>query len=900
MPATIGAPRDTSDALLADGSTVHVRPISPDDADRLAEFHARLSPESIYLRFFSSHSRLTPDELYRFTHVDGDSRMAIVATARDAIVGVARYDRPDPSPDEAEVAFVVADEYQGRGVGTLLLEDLAAHARAHGITRFRADTLWQNKAMQDVFRNAGFEVKSSYGDGMVDVRMDITPTDRYRQAIDARDEEAEFQSVRRLLCPSSIAVVGAGRTPGTIGHEVLRNIVEGGFQGPVYPIHPVADAVLGIPAHHSLGDVPGDVDLAVICVPAAAVSEVIGECAKKRVRDLVIVTAGFAEAGAEGRAAQSRLMATARAAGMRVVGPNCMGIINTAPGVRVNATFAPVPPDPGRVAFASQSGGLGIAVLQEARRRNIGLSSFVSVGNKADISGNDLLQYWQRDDGTDVILLYLESFGNPRRFARIARRVSGSKPIIAVKGGRSGSGRRAASSHTAALASPDTAVDALFEQTGVIRVDTLSEMFDAAQVLADQPVPAGRRVAIVGNAGGPGILAADACEANGLSVPELSAATQKALRTYLSSAAAVANPVDMVASATAQDLERTLRIVLADDGIDAAVVVCVPLLGTSAADVATAIVTASKGSTKPVVANFLGMAEAPPELRTGSTGVPTFTFPEPAVRALARACAYGEWRARDHGRPVVYRDVDPARARTLIGTVLSSSPGGRWLDPVEAAGLLSAYKVPVAPFEMASTAEEAVHAAERIGFPVALKASGPDLLHKTERGGVRLGLLSPAAVEEAFRAMKSALGPAMTAGQVQAMAEAGVETIVGVVHDESFGPLVMFGTGGVAVELFADRAFRVLPMTDVDAHELIRQVKGAPLLFGYRGSTPVDAAALETVLLRVAQLAEDVPEIAEMDLNPVICGAWGASAVDVRIRIAPVDPPPDDTVRSLR
>ena len=900
MPASLNTAVGPCDALLADGSTVHIRPITGEDGDRLLAFHSTLSAESIHLRYFSAHAHLQPDEVYRFTHVDGRDRMALIATVRDEIIGVARYDRSDSRPEEAEVAFVVADAYQGRGVATLLLELLAAHARTQGITCFQAETLWQNTAMQNVFRNAGFDVQTSYDHGVVDVRMQIRPTESFLRAVDTRDESAEINSIRPVLCPASVAVVGAGRTPGTIGHEILRNIVEGGFKGAVYPIHPAAKEIAGQRAYASLQDVPDFVELAVIAVPADAVPGVVDDCAAKGVKSLVLITAGFAEAGDGGRQAQRDIVDRARRAGMRVVGPNCMGIINISPTVSLNATFAPVPPDPGRVAFASQSGGLGIAVLEEARRRNIGLSSFVSMGNKADISGNDLLLYWHRDPETDVVLLYLESFGNPRRFSRIARRVSADKPIIAVKAGRSRSGRRAASSHTAALASPDTAVDALFEQTGVIRVDTLEEMFDTAQVLSDQPLPAGRRVAIVGNAGGPCILAADACEANGLKVPELGPETQAALRAFLPAAAAVSNPVDMVASASAADFERALGIVLHDDSIDAVVTVFVPPLVTAPDDVADAMAAACGRSPKPVVANFLGMAEAPEQLRTAGVKVPSFCFPEPAVRALARACEYGEWRTRDAGRPVEFTDIEATAAREAVLSVLAGSPDGRWLDPKESARVAEAYGIGTARFEMAASAVEAVAAAERIGWPVALKACGRDLVHKTDSGGVRLGLTDPGSVLEAFSEMQAGLADRMEAVMVQAMAPTGVETIVGVVNDESFGPLVMFGTGGTAVELFADRAFRVLPMTDVDAGELVRGLKGSPLFFGYRGSEPVDTVALEGLLLRVARLAEDIPEIVEMDMNPVICGPWGVQAVDVKIKVSPVPARPDDTVRRLR
>jgi acetyl coenzyme A synthetase (ADP forming)-like protein len=899
MPSALDSRPGACDALLADGSIVHVRPIEPGDEEHLAAFHAGLSKESIYLRFFSSHSQLSPDELRRFTHVDGRNRMALVATVRQAIVGVARYDRLEPS-SVAEVAFVVTDAYQGRGVATLLLELLAAHARGAGIEEFRAQTLWENRGMQSVFRNAGFGVEWSHDRGVVDFRLTIRPTEAYRRALAERDEESEVRSIRHLLCPSSVAVVGAGRRPGTIGHEILRNIIDGGYSGSVFPIHPSATEILGRPAYKSLAEVPADVDVAVVAVPAGSTMAVVEDCAVKSVKGIVLITAGFAEGGDDGRMAQDEILATARAFGMRVVGPNCMGIINTSPAVSLNATFAPVQPEPGRVAFASQSGGLGIAVLQEAGRRGIGVSSFVSMGNKADVSGNDLLQYWHRDPESDVILLYLESFGNPRRFARIARRVSADKPIVAVKAGRSSSGRRAASSHTAALASSDVAVSALFDQAGVIRVDTLEEMFDLAQVLGGQPIPRGRRVAIVGNAGGPGILAADACEADGLLVPELPASTQARLREFLPAAAAVSNPVDMVASASAEDYERALSVVMADDAVDAVVVVFVPPLVTRTEDVADAVARTARQSTKPMVVNLLGVAGIPEQFNGEDSRIPCFAFPEPAVRALARACDYGDWRRRDPGRTVELDEVHTEEAQETVRNLLGTAPLGRWLDPAEASALLGTYGINTIRTVQAQEEQQAADAAERIGFPVALKAVGRDLIHKTELGGVRLGLSSSDEVRATFAEMKTALGDRLEAVAVQAMAPDGVEMIVGALSDPQFGPMVMFGTGGTMVELFADRELRMAPITDSDARRLISSVRGARLLYGYRGSKPADVEAIEDLLVRVGRLVDEIPEVAEIDLNPVICTADGVALVDTKVRVAPGIPRADDTVRRLR
>jgi acetyl coenzyme A synthetase (ADP forming)-like protein len=887
------------DAVLADGGTVHVRPITPEDGTDLVAFHAGLSKETVYLRFFGVHPKLSPDEVERFTHVDHDKRMALVATLRGQIIGVARYDRREEGSQEAEVAFVVADEHQGRGIGTLLLEHLAAFARTRGIKRFWADTLPQNQPMQEVFRRAGFVEKAHFDQGVVNVWLEIEPTAATLDAIESRWRNAAARSIQRLLCPRSVAVIGASRTPGTIGHELLRNLLSSGFAGPVYPVHPSARSIASVRAYPSVQAIPDEVDLAVVVVASGQVLDVIDDCAAKGVKGVVVISAGFAEVGLDGGNAQRELVAKARGAGMRVVGPNCMGLINTAPGVSLNATFAPVPPEPGRVAFSSQSGGLGIAVLEEARRRGVGLSSFVSVGNKADVSGNDLLQYWQQDDGTDVILLYLESFGNPRRFARVAREVSRTKPIVAVKAGRTASGSRAASSHTAALASPDTAVDALFAQTGVIRVDTLEELFDSAQMLSTQPVPAGRRIAILGNAGGPGILAADACEAAGLEVPELSSQTQDRLRAFLHGAASVRNPVDMVASASPANYEQAIRAVLDDDGIDAVISIFIPPLVTDPDEVARAVSAAAEGAVKPVVANFLGMVEAPAPLNGATRRVPSYSFPEPAVRALAHACEYGEWLRRPSGRRPVFADLRVPAARSVVQSALNRDGAGSWLDPGAVNALLSAYGIGVARSRPARSPEDAVAAAKEVGYPVALKAASPQLVHKTEEGGVALSLGTPEEVREAYDAMESRLGERMGGAMVQAMAPAGVETIVGVAHDPSFGPLVMFGTGGTAVELFDDRSFRILPMTDLDVAELVRSVRGSPLLFGYRGSPEVDVAALQDLLLRVGRLAEDIPEIAEMDLNPVIVWPGGAVAVDAKIRLARGAIEADPTVRML-
>lgn len=887
-----------SDVVLTDGGTVRLRPVTPDDDAGLLGLYERLSDESLYLRFFSPVPRPTAHQLERLSHVDYRDRMALVAVLGDDIVAVARYDRV--GEDEAEVAFTVEDTQQGRGLGTMMLEHLAVIARANGIGRFVADTLPTNRRMLDVFRNAGFEVDRAFEAGTVRVEFSIEPTDVSIAAVQMREHQSEAASMARLLAPRSIAVIGAGRRRGSIGHEVFRNLLRYGFEGPVYPVNPGTNHVAGVRAFESVLAVPDDVDLAVITVPSDSVRAAVEQCAQKHVRGLVIISAGFAEIGQSGKEQEREMVAFARRHGMRIIGPNCLGIANTAPGVRMHASFAPYEPLPGRVAFLSQSGGLGIELMARAGQLGLGISSFVSVGNKADVSGNDLLQHWEEDPETDVILLYLESFGNPRKFSRLARRVARRKPIIAVKSGRTRAGTRAASSHTAAMAAPDVAVDALFRQAGVIRVDTLEQLFDTAQVLAHQPLPPGRRVAIIGNAGGPGILAADACESAGLEVPELGAATQEVLRSFVAEGAAVRNPVDLVAAASPEHFGRAMQSLLADEGIDAILVIFVPPLVTRAEDVARSLATAvaAGAGSKPVVACFLGLGTVPEAFRGGPDRrpIPTFPFPESAAQALGRAADLADWRRRPEGTVPTLDGIDLDRARYLVDSHLEDvGPDGVWLSPDESTALFACFGIPVAETRRVSTLDEAAKAAADLGFPVALKAASGDLVHKSDVGGVHLDLGSAEEVTAAFREMSRALGDTMGGAIVQPMVPTGVETIVGVVHDPSFGSLVMFGLGGTTAELLGDRSLRILPLTDTDAHDLVRSLRGSPLLFGYRGAPPADVDALEDLLLRVGRLADELPEVAEMDANPVIVSERGAVAVDLKIRLRPAraDLPPD-------
>jgi acetyl coenzyme A synthetase (ADP forming)-like protein len=864
------------DVRLLDGRMIHVRPLVPDDDDRLVAFHTALTDDSVYRRFFSPT-------------VDAHMHVGLVAELGDEFVGLARYDATPPTTHSAEVAFVVGDRHLGHGIGTVLLEHLAAAAREQGITRFVADTPVDNGQMLGVFRAAGFAERTRVEGPIAHVELMIEPTDRARAASEAREHRAAATSIARVLTPGSVAVIGASRNPDTVGHQALRNLLAGGFAGTVYPVNPGADQVASVKAYPTVLDIPDAVDLAVVAVPAATVLDVARQCATKGVAGLVVLTAGFDEVGDAG--AQTALRDLARRNGMRLVGPNCLGVVNTAVGL--NATFSPYASTPGRIAMQSQSGALGIALLERSARIGLGVSSFVSVGNKADVSGNDLLQYWEDDAGTDVVLLYLESFGNPRKFARIARRVSRRKPIVAVKSGRSAAGVRAASSHTAAMASSDIAVDALFQQAGVIRVDTLDDMFDTALVLGSQPLPRGHRVAIVGNSGGPGILATDACAGAGLEVPELSAETQSALRVVVDANASVANPVDLVASATPEVYAQALAIVLADDTVDAAIVICTPTFAASPRRIAAMLRRSAAATDKPLLGCFLAWPDLQPLLHGepgDATGVdvPAFASPEPAARALARAASYATWRLRSPGALPDLAGFDTDRAHKLVNTFLARSPDGGWLPGADVDELLAAIGVRTIAGAAVDNAAEAAQAATRLGFPVALKAAGPELVHKSDAGGVQLGLRSANEVADAYTSMADCIGERMTGGLVQAMAAPGVETIVGVVDHALFGPLVMFGMGGTATELLGDRAFRILPVTDLDAAELVRTLRASPLLFGYRGAPPVAVDALEDVVQRIARLAGSMADLAELEINPLIVSPDGVVAVDARAKVSPV------------
>ena len=889
-----GEHRD-GDVVLRDGSTVRIRVMRPSDEAGLFKLLSSLSEESRWLRFYcNQNSAAIAAEAHREANLDHAFGLIACSGKDERVVGHAFY--AAVTEHRAEVAFSIANDFQGRGLGSILLGQLAQVASANGIDIFEAEVVAANHRMLHVFRASGFPIEVNANAGQLRVVFPTSFTAEARTQFERRESIAAVNALKLFFEPRGVAVIGASRQRGTIGGEILHNLLSYGFKGPVYPVNPSATVIQDVPSFPTIEEVPGPVDLAVIVVPATAVVEVAAACARKGVKALVVISAGFSETGAEGKARQAELVSVCRGAGMRLIGPNCMGIANTNPEVLLDATFAPAFPPRGRVGFSSQSGALGFAIMAFAGSLGLGISTFVSVGNKADISGNDLLRYWESDDDTDVILLYLESFGNPKKFSEIARRVGRKKPIAVVKSGRSAAGARATSSHTGALiAASDVTVDALFRQAGVVRTDTLAELFDVASLVANQPLPSGNRVGIITNAGGPGILCADACEARGLEVPVLSRDSQARLRDFLPAGASVANPVDMIASAPAEHYRRAIEIAGTDENVDSLIVIFTPPLVTRAEDVAQSIVETVQQieNRKPVLSVFLSAQNAPKELREGNVSIPSYSFPETAAIALARATRYSHWRERRETYPARFENIRTDEAAAVVADALARGEG--WLRPDEVAQICACYGLPLIEQRVVSNAEAAAEAAAELGGDIALKAIAPGLVHKTEAGAVRLRLHGPEAVRAAAREMGerlSAHGHSPSGFVVQKMAPRGVEMLVGVVHDPQFGPVVACGAGGVQVELLKDVSVRLSPLSNEDAAEMVRELKTYPLLTGFRGSPPADVAALENGLLRLSAMVEDLPQIAELDCNPFVVHETGATILDARIRVTTVEPRP--------
>ncbi len=869
-----------ADVLLADGGTVHLRPIRPEDGDRLVAFHNRQSPESIYLRFFSARPRLSPRDVERFTHVDYADRLAFVAILGDDLIGVARYDR-EPDRPVAEVAFFTDDLHHGRGLATILLEYLAAAARERGIASFTATTLPQNRKMLGVFKQAGFDVSTRFNDGVIDIKLGIEETQQAQAAIEERERRAEARSILRVLSPRSVAVIGAGRQRGGLGHEAFRNVLAGGFDGPAYPVNPSAPYVLSVRTYPTILDIPDEVDLAIIAVPAAEVLAVVHQCAEKSVQGLVIISAGFAETGPEGAALQRTVVEVARGNGMRLVGPNCMGVINTAPLTSLRATFAPVSPLPGGLAFLSQSGTLGTAILESMGEMGLGVSSFLSLGNKADVSLNDLLQFWEQDERSDVVLLYLESFGNLRKFNRIARRVGRAKPIVSVTSVGAGLDRADALDLPA-----EATLDALLDQAGVIRVSTLTALFDVTRVLLHQPLPTGPRLAIVSNSSGPARLAVDAGRGAGLERATLSERTRNAIGAAVPIATRTANPIDLTHAAGPSHYESTVRAVLDDDGVDAVIAIFAPPLQARTEQVVRAIAAAADASTKPVLAVVLG-ADSRRVAITKDLPVPIFAFPEEAARALGRVTRYQRWLSEHEGRSPELDDVDAGAAAAQVAAALAAEPDATTIDLGRrgSAALVETFGIHQVDGRTVDDVDAAIAAADEIGYPVVLKAGGLERLHKTESGGLAVDLHGAAELRQSYERMSAALGAGMAPAQVQRMVTGGIDVAIRLVQHDAVGSVMSIGMGGVVEEQITFDSLRFLPLTDVDAERLIADSRVGDLL--PIGSA--ERAALGDLLLRVGALADAIPEVADVRLNPVIVAAGAASVTDVRARLTRVD-----------
>lgn len=898
VPPPVQETPETGRLILRDGSTAELRPAKSEDYEKLIDFFAGLSLDARRHRFLSVS---LPDSgvVQRLVEADDPcTGLTLIATrlheGRSGVIATGSY---FASKDQtAEVAIAVADEFLGKGLGTLLLDRLARIAVQNGFTRLWCLATSDDAPMLDVLRSSGFAVAERPDKSGIEIVLNVAATAASVVGQETRDAEATVASLRPFFTPNSVAVVGVSRNVNSVGRHLLAGLRSAGFAGSIYPVNPNVSEIDGLKCYASLREIPGKVDMAIIVVPAAAVLPVVEDCGARGVRALVVISAGFAEIGPAGAALQDSLVAKVRGSGMRMIGPNCLGVLNADPAVRLNATFVPTFPPSGKIAMSAQSGAVGLAALHAARRSGLGFSSFVSVGNKADVSGNDLLQYWERDSATDVILLYLESFGNPRRFARIARRVSRTKPIVVLHSGLTRAGGRAAGSHTAALASKANAVEALFGQTGVIRAESLEEMFDLALLLGSQPLPLGRRVGIVTNAGGPAILCADECEAGGLSVPELSRELREKLTTVLPNGANIGNPTDLIAGAAPETYRRAVEAMLTSGEVDALITIFTPVGLCETSDVMKSIgdgLAAARraGSNVPLLACLVGPETDRSQRELAGEKVPCFPFPELPARALGKVAKYAEWRNRPSEVFPEFDDLKLDVVRDVCRKALETRGSG-WLSVEEVQCVLKACGLPVVPTVVARTEEEAVSAAASFGYPVTVKLASRLIVHKTEVGGVKLGLRDADDVRRACHEIRSGIlmnhkPEAMDGLIVQPMLSGGTEVMAGVTSDSAFGPLVAFGIGGVLVEVLADVSFRAAPLTDRDAAELVRGIRGFRLLEGYRNHAPADLDALENLLLRVSRLAEEIPEIGEIDLNPVIAlrPGEGCRIADARIHV---------------
>jgi len=880
-------------ALLTDGTTIEIRPAQPDDFEAVRDMHAQMSPENLYMRFFGVSRVAAEQEARRVCREPAPDRAALLAVLDGRVIGCVSYQVTNG--ESAEVGMAVADDMHSRGIGTLLLEHMISLARRRGVRIFVAETLSENAPMLNVFAHAGLRAHRTLADGVYELSFPLpggevdAETGAYRDAVAERERSADVASLRHVLTPASVAVIGVSRRPGSVGRAILENITDAEFSGRVYAVNPGAGELRGgeldgVPWAPSAAALPEPVDLAVIAAPAAAVAGIAEDCGRRGVKALVVTAAGL------DATARAELLAICRRHGMRLVGPTSFGVANTA--CSLDATFAARHPRPGRAGLALQSGGVGIVLLEHLSRLGVGISSFVSLGDKDDVSGNDMLLWWESDAATELAVLYLDSFGNPRKFARTARAVGRAMPVLTVDAGRSAAGRRLAARRAAAAATPQLTRRALFEQAGVIATANLGELLDAAALLAAQPAPAGRRVAVVSNTRGGGVLAADACGDAGLQVATLTGDTRRALRELLPAVAAVTGPVDTTSAVRPGQFRRCLELVGADPGVDAVLAVT----ATTATSDLVAEVCAARLPV-PIAAAIMDQTEAVrllPGPGEDAPAVPAYAYPESAAGALGHAARYGTWRAIPPGSVPELDGLRQDQARELVDGFLAGTPEGGWLPRHQAMELLGCYGVPLLDSVTASTEEDAVAAADRFGTPVALRADVPGRVRGSRASAARLDLHGADEVRRGFGSLREAFGDRMAGVIVQPMLPGGVEVSIAVLEEKVFGPLVLFGTDGSAGVL-PDRAARLAPLTESDADALIRSVRAAPLLLG----RPVGLASLRDLLLRVSQLPEHLPQVAELELGPVVVRPDGALAVDGQVRLQPAQPA-DAYLRRLR
>ncbi|RCV57960.1 bifunctional acetate--CoA ligase family protein/GNAT family N-acetyltransferase [Marinitenerispora sediminis] len=869
-------------ALLTDGSIVRIRPAAVGDAAAVHRLHQALSAENRRLRFFVPGPRVPGHVAERLCRPPDPAHAALVALLAGEIVGIAGYER-DNGAATAEISLAVAEHVHGRGVGTLLLEHLASLARRGGVAALTAEVLLDNHAMLRVFADAGLPLRRHLDMGVVEVELPLTMDDRYLSAVEERESRAGLASMHRLLRPSSLAVVGGTRRAVSVGNAVVRNILEGGYTGRVHLVHPGEADVAGIAAHPSAADLPEPPDLVVVAVPAEAVPDVARACGERGAGALAVLSAGLAAS------ARRELLEICRAYEMRLLGPNCFGLANLDPDVRLHATFAARRPRPGHACVITQSGGVGITLMEHLSRLGIGVSTFASVGDRLDVSSNDLLAWAEADAGTRMAVVHVESFGNPRKFSRIARRISRKLPVLAMLSGRSAAGRRAARTHTGGAAVAELTGAALFRQAGVSPVRSVTEMVETAAVLAHQPLPAGPRVAVVTNTAGTGVLVADACEAEELEVPTLGTDLRRKLAGDLPPGGSCANPVDTTPQVRTEQLRCCVRALAESPEVDAIILVLVP---TALADLAPTLCADTGG--KPILAVAPEQPEAVTVLPGGDRGVPTFSAPEEAAAALGQAWARTRWLARPAGTVPVFPDAAVGRAREEVREFLRTRPVGGWLPLDAALRVAECYGIRTAPWRRARSAEEAVAALDVLGGRVAVKGDVAGLAHRRAAGALRLDLDRPEEVRAAYRACAERFPTVV----VQAMAAREFDTRLGIIHQPVFGPLVLFGLGGSYADALDTRSARLTPLTDVDAAELVREVRAVAALGAEGGDRRMDVPAVQEVAARLSQLAGDLPEVAEMDLNPVSVGEHGALALDARVRVSQ-RPDEDPYLRAL-